>query len=151
MTVRKARTEVRRCGTGSLIVTLTRRRSGDVAPAEVPVVLGVEPGQISALQRAIAEFQPTAVVVVGLDALPYFPAISGPTRIWYAADEWVLHHLSQLQWRPRTMREHLWAASVKGVYERAHRRGGQLASAGTPGRDRDERLPPPLARALAST
>lgn len=83
---------------------------------------GVEPGQISALQRAITEFQPGAVVVVGLDALPYFPAISGPTRIWYAADEWVLHHLSQLQWRPRTMREHLWAASVKGVYERAHRR-----------------------------
>ena len=83
---------------------------------------GVEDAQIAGLQRAVAEFQPAAVVVVGLDALPYFPAISGPVRIWYAADEWALHHLSQLQLKPAVIREHLWAASVKGLYERAHRR-----------------------------
>ncbi|HKV98485.1 MAG TPA: glycosyltransferase family 4 protein [Vicinamibacterales bacterium] len=82
---------------------------------------GVESAQLGSLQRAIADFQPTAVVVVGLDALPYFPAISGPTRIWYAADEWVLHHLSQVQWSFRTMREHVSAAATKGLYERAHR------------------------------
>jgi polysaccharide biosynthesis protein PslH len=82
---------------------------------------GVEDAQIAGLQRAVADFRPDAVVVVGLDALPYFPAISGAMRIWYAADEWVLHHLSQVQLSPRTIREHVSAAAMKGVYERAHR------------------------------
>jgi polysaccharide biosynthesis protein PslH len=82
---------------------------------------GVEDAQIAGLQRAVADFRPDAVVVVGLDALPYFPAISGATRVWYAADEWVLHHLSQVQLSPRTIREHVSAAAMKGVYERAHR------------------------------
>jgi glycosyltransferase involved in cell wall biosynthesis len=33
----------------------------------------------------------------------------------------VLHHLTQVQFKPRTIREHLSAAAVKGLYERAHR------------------------------
>jgi glycosyltransferase involved in cell wall biosynthesis len=82
---------------------------------------GIEDAQIAGLQHAVSDFRPDAVVVVGLDALPYFPAISGATRIWYAADEWVLHHLTQVQLKPRTMREHLSAAAMKGLYERAHR------------------------------
>ena len=42
-------------------------------------------------------------------------------RIWYAADEWVLHHVSQLQPSLSSWREHLEGAAIKGVYERAHR------------------------------
>ncbi len=82
---------------------------------------GVEDRHIAALRQISADYRPDAVVVVGLDALPYFPALSGTTRIWYAADEWLLHHLTQLQWKPGVIREHLHAAAVKGVYERAHR------------------------------
>ena len=82
---------------------------------------GVSEIQIENLRRVVADWHPHAVIVVGLDALPYFPAISGPVRIWYAADEWALHHLSQLRPTIASWREHLYAAAVKWVYERAHR------------------------------
>ena len=83
---------------------------------------GVSEIQIENLRRVVADWHPHALIVVGLDALPYFPAISGPVRIWYAADEWALHHLSQLRPTIASWREHLYAAAVKWVYERAHRR-----------------------------
>jgi glycosyltransferase involved in cell wall biosynthesis len=83
---------------------------------------GVEERQIAGLARATDVFRPDAVIVVGLDALPYFPALSGVTRIWYAADEWVLHHLTQIQPKLASVREHVRAAAIKGLYERAHRR-----------------------------
>lgn len=82
---------------------------------------GVGEREIAALRGAAAESRAEAVIVVGLDALPYFLGLSGVTRIWYAADEWVWHHLSQIRFRePRTWRSHLWAAAVKGLYEQVH-------------------------------
>jgi glycosyltransferase involved in cell wall biosynthesis len=42
-------------------------------------------------------------------------------RVWYAADEWAWHHLSQVQFlRPATW-GNLKQAVVKGLYERAYR------------------------------
>jgi glycosyltransferase involved in cell wall biosynthesis len=82
---------------------------------------GVEERQIAALARATDVFRPDAVIVSGLDGLPYFPALSGVTRVWYAADEWVLHHLTLIQPKFASVKEHLRAAAIKGVYERAHR------------------------------
>ena len=83
---------------------------------------GVDDLHALALKRAVDTQRPDAVIIVGLDALPYFPALRGTVRIWYAADEWVLHHLSMLQLRGGQLIENLKAAAIKGLYERAHRR-----------------------------
>ena len=60
------------------------------------------------------------MVVVGLNVLPYLGAVSGALRVWYAADEWAWHHLSQV----RLLRPSTWGnikqAAVKGLYERAY-------------------------------
>jgi glycosyltransferase involved in cell wall biosynthesis len=83
---------------------------------------GVSEGQILAVRRLADEFRADTVIVSGLDALPYFPALSGMTRVWYAADEWMLHHLTQIQWRRGHVVAPLKAAAIKGVYERAYRK-----------------------------
>jgi glycosyltransferase involved in cell wall biosynthesis len=67
------------------------------------------------------EIQADAVVVVGLHVLPYLGAVQGALRIWYAGDEWVWHHWSQVRLlRPSTWGE-MKQALVKGLYERAYR------------------------------
>ena len=58
-------------------------------------------------------------MVVGLDVLPYLGGVKGPLRIWYAADEWVWHHLSQFRFGDRSTWINLREAAVKGLYERA--------------------------------
>jgi glycosyltransferase involved in cell wall biosynthesis len=83
---------------------------------------GIPDARVIALRTAVRDLRADAVVVVGLDALPYFPALSNVARVWYAADEWVLHHVSQLRPGSRTVRDDLRDAVVKGLYERAHRR-----------------------------
>jgi polysaccharide biosynthesis protein PslH len=80
---------------------------------------GIPPGRIAAVSRLAREFRADAVVVVGLEVLPYFGGIEGPMRIWYAADEWIWHHLSQFQIGDRSTWGNLREAAVKGVYERA--------------------------------
>jgi glycosyltransferase involved in cell wall biosynthesis len=82
---------------------------------------GVEDHWVQSLRQANARLRPDAVIVGGLDALPYFPALTETTRVWYAADEWILHHLSQLQATWASWRENLEGALIKGVYEWAHR------------------------------
>ncbi|HEX4347310.1 MAG TPA: glycosyltransferase family 4 protein [Vicinamibacterales bacterium] len=82
---------------------------------------GVHDGQVAALARAAASWRADAVVIGGLDALPYFPALSGVVRVWYAADEWVLHHCSQLKIGDPELKANLRDAVIKGLYERAHR------------------------------
>ncbi len=81
---------------------------------------GVEDHWLLSLRQATRRLKPHAVIVGGLDALPYMPALEDTVRIWYAADEWVLHHLSQLQLSWSSWQEHLKGAAIKGLYERAH-------------------------------
>lgn len=83
---------------------------------------GVDDLHVLALKQAVEAQSPDAVIVVGLDALPYFPALHGTIRVWYAADEWALHHLSMLQWSGGELFANLRAAAIKGLYERAHRK-----------------------------
>jgi glycosyltransferase involved in cell wall biosynthesis len=83
---------------------------------------GVDDFHVLALQQVVESQAPDAVVVVGLDALPYFPGLRGPVRIWYAADEWVLHHLSMVRPSRGHFFNNLRAAAIKGLYERVHRR-----------------------------
>lgn len=82
---------------------------------------GVEDHWVHSLRNAVRRIRPHAVVVGGLDALPYFPALEDTIRVWYAADEWVLHHLSQLQGSWSSWRENVEGAVIKGAYEWAHR------------------------------
>src|SRR5688572_7982968 len=81
---------------------------------------GVSDTRVTELHHVVTRCKPDAVVIVGLDALPYFPVVSGAVRVWYTADEWVLHHLSQLQLGDANFKGNLWGAAVKGVYERAY-------------------------------
>ena len=97
--------------------------AGDVAPDAVPIVLGRRDAQIAALQHAVADVSSrTRSSSSASTRCPTSRRSPDAVRIWYAADEWVLHHLSQLQSSLRTIREHLWAAAAtKALYERAHR------------------------------
>jgi glycosyltransferase involved in cell wall biosynthesis len=81
---------------------------------------GVDPGRIRAVGRVAQEWGADAVVAVGLGVLPYLGAVEGARRVWYAADEWAWHHLSQVRWsRPATW-GNVRDALVKGLYERAY-------------------------------
>jgi glycosyltransferase involved in cell wall biosynthesis len=82
---------------------------------------GVDEHWIIALRQAVQRLKPDAVIAGGQDGLPYLPALSGTVRVWYAADEWVLHHLSQLQPSVPNWIHHVRSAATKGLYERAHR------------------------------
>jgi glycosyltransferase involved in cell wall biosynthesis len=83
---------------------------------------GVPDHHVAAGAAIARESKADAVIVVGLDVLPYFPPLRGVRRVWYAADEWVLHHVSQLKFGDSHFKENLQNALVKGLYERAHRR-----------------------------
>ena len=81
---------------------------------------GIEPARIQGVADAARACEADAVVVVGLNVLPYLGGVQGALRVWYAADEWAWHHLSQVRlFQPST-----WAnvkeAAVKGLYERAY-------------------------------
>ncbi len=84
---------------------------------------GVDPARVRWTAAAAADFRADVVVVSGLRMPPYLGALPTATRkIWYAADEWVWHHLSQV----RPFRRSTWGdikpAIVKGIYERSYRR-----------------------------
>jgi glycosyltransferase involved in cell wall biosynthesis len=81
---------------------------------------GVERQLVASLHAHQASYHPDAVVVVGLEALPFLPAIEGPVRVWYAADEWVWHHLSLIQATDPGTWSNLKVAAVKGLYERVY-------------------------------
>jgi glycosyltransferase involved in cell wall biosynthesis len=73
----------------------------------------------AALAVAADQLDADVVVAVGLDAPLYLSAIEGAERVWYAADEWVIHHLSQVDpWRAGTW-HNVRDAAIKGLYERA--------------------------------
>jgi glycosyltransferase involved in cell wall biosynthesis len=81
---------------------------------------GVSPERIKAVARAAEDCDADVVVVVGLGVLPYLGAVAGRLRVWYAADEWAWHHLSQVRLtQPKTWSE-MRPALVKGLYERAY-------------------------------
>ena len=78
---------------------------------------GIPAVWLTALRQLSDSFDPDAVIAVGLDGLPFLPGHRG-VRIWYAADEWVVHHLSLARAMNAERWEHVRAAAIKGVYER---------------------------------
>ena len=83
---------------------------------------GVDDLHVLSLKRAVEVQRPDVVVVVGLDALPYFPPLHDVIRVWYAADEWALHHVSMMRLRGGHLISNARGVVIKGLYERAHRK-----------------------------
>jgi hypothetical protein len=80
---------------------------------------GVKDDRVRAVGLFARACRADAVIVVGLDVLPYLGAVESALRIWYAGDEWAWHHLSQAHLlRPSTW-DNYNQALVKGLYERA--------------------------------
>ena len=80
---------------------------------------GVASERIGQVATLASELSADSVVAVGLDVLPLLAAVENAPAVWYAADEWALHHLSQISpWRPSTLSK-LRPALIKGLYERA--------------------------------
>ncbi len=82
---------------------------------------GITSAHLRAVRRLSEQFQPDAFVVSGLEVLPVLAAVPGAVRIWYAADEWVLHHLSQVHLLDTRSWANVRDAAIKGLYERAFR------------------------------
>lgn len=81
---------------------------------------GIEPADIRTVGNVAAEWQADAVVAVGLNVLPYLGAVERSLRIWYAADEWAWHHLSQVRLGQKRTWGNVKQATLKGLYERAY-------------------------------
>jgi glycosyltransferase involved in cell wall biosynthesis len=103
--------------------------SGTAHGASLPVSLGrledrfraywgVPTSHVARLRDLAKEFSADVVVVSGLDVLPLISAVEGSLRIWYAADEWVWHHVSQVRPFDVGSWQNLRDAAIKGLYER---------------------------------
>ena len=80
---------------------------------------GIPGNRISEVATRTRDIGADVVVAVGLDVLPYLSLVKKAKRIWYAADEWVIHHLSQFSFRRRATWPNLKHAIIKGMYERS--------------------------------
>ena len=80
---------------------------------------GTPGNRISEVATHARNINSDVVVAVGLDVLPYLSLVKNAKRIWYAADEWVIHHLSQFSIRRRSTWPNLKHAFIKGLYERS--------------------------------
>jgi polysaccharide biosynthesis protein PslH len=81
---------------------------------------GVPVSHIAAVGRLAEECRAEVVVVVGLNVLPYLGGVRNACRVWYAADEWAWHHLSQVRPADRNSWSNVRDALIKGLYERAY-------------------------------
>jgi polysaccharide biosynthesis protein PslH len=82
---------------------------------------GITSSHLRTVRQVSDQFRPDAFVVSGLEVLPVLTAVRGAVRIWYAADEWVLHHLSQVHLLDTRSWANVRDAAIKGMYERAFR------------------------------
>lgn len=82
---------------------------------------GIENAWISGVADQARQCDADVVVAVGLEVLPLLARVSNATRVWYAADEWVWHHLSMMRPGQPPTWGHLRTAVIKGLYEFAFR------------------------------
>ena len=80
---------------------------------------GIPNSRIREVANHSRDLKADTVVAVGLDVLPYLSLVKDARRVWYAADEWVIHHLSQFSPSHPPSWSNLKHAAVKGLYERA--------------------------------
>jgi len=80
---------------------------------------GIDPNRPYQISELVRKEEFDAVVVVGLHVLPYMATVENAVRVWYAADEWLLHHWSQFRLSRRSSWGEIKDGAVKGLYERA--------------------------------
>ena len=107
-----------------LSVLPNRVRSDDNASAQLTwrqerfrSYWGIEQANIEFVRDKAKELKTDAVVVVGMEVLPYLSAVEDSQRLWYAADEWVWHHLSLVKLTQMQTWQHLRQAALMGIYE----------------------------------
>ena len=81
---------------------------------------GVSPDIVENVAQAAAQFKANVIVGLGLDVLPFLAGVRNCVKVWYAADEWVLHHLTLFDPMQRRTYPALRDAVIKGLYERAY-------------------------------
>ena len=81
---------------------------------------GADAGLLAQVRQALQTFQPDAVIVGGLNLLPYFSVMREVVSVWYAADELAWHHLTQIQLRTPATWGRVREALIEGMYERAY-------------------------------
>jgi glycosyltransferase involved in cell wall biosynthesis len=81
---------------------------------------GIDKARIRNVARIAEALRADAVITVGLNVLPYLGAVRSAARVWYAADEWAWHHLSQVRLLHPSTWGNMRQALVKGLYERAY-------------------------------
>jgi glycosyltransferase involved in cell wall biosynthesis len=81
---------------------------------------GINPNWIPATQAAVESSGAEVVVVSGRELLPLLAGITGRKRVWYAADDAVLHHLSLLIPSKPSTWGNLKMAAIGALYERTH-------------------------------
>jgi glycosyltransferase involved in cell wall biosynthesis len=82
---------------------------------------GTEPEDILRVRVAARAMSADVLVAVGLEALPYLAAWPEGRRVWYAADEWFLHHMSLLKFSEPATWVEIRQGVIKLLYERAYR------------------------------
>jgi glycosyltransferase involved in cell wall biosynthesis len=81
---------------------------------------GIDATAIHSVEHTARDWGADAVITVGLNVLPYLGAVTTSARIWYAADEWAWHHMSQVRIARKSTWGNLKQAALKGLYERAY-------------------------------
>lgn len=79
---------------------------------------GIDPNRPYQVSELVEKESFDAVVVVGLHVLPYLAVVKKAVRVWYAADEWLLHHWSQFRLARKSSWGEIKSGAVKGLYER---------------------------------
>ncbi|MGA2228392.1 MAG: glycosyltransferase family 4 protein, partial [Syntrophobacteraceae bacterium] len=91
---------------------------------------GIPVWVLQSIKMLVEGFQPDTVISVGLQALPLAAGTCKVPTVWYAADDWVLHHLTLAQKGSlRTRVNSLQRAALSLCYERSlsGQTGGAIA------------------------
>jgi glycosyltransferase involved in cell wall biosynthesis len=81
---------------------------------------GIEKGHVESVRRLASEWRADVVIAFGLPALPFLGGVDSAVRVWAMADEWIYHHLSLVRPLELETWQHVKAAVIKGLYERAY-------------------------------
>ena len=81
---------------------------------------GITDESILSIRSIGAEFKPDVIVTTGLGGLPFLLALPNIIKVWYAADEWFLHHLSLMKFKSPLTWGNLRVGLFRLVYERSY-------------------------------
>jgi polysaccharide biosynthesis protein PslH len=87
---------------------------------------GVTDRSLHAIRKIGDQFNPDVVVTIGLGGLPYHLAFHGVLKVWYAADEWFIHHLSLMKINDVHSWSNLRPALFRLGYERAYSKPSRI-------------------------